>query len=214
MRVNKKRIKELLKLSGLKQKEAAEKIGVSSQTFNNWMHRSVFPDIKALKRLAALLNTSIENLKLSNEQFDTFDKKNNPIIHHKNYTPIYTDIATQNSLDFWLNENTVTPTDYAYIPGLKSDFILPFYGTGIEPILTNGDWIALRRITDYNFFNYGEIHLIITQEQVLLRTIHKGLKKGIFVLKAADDVNNEIEIPEQAIKAIFIVATIIKRLIL
>lgn len=202
-------------MRGLKQKDAALRIGVSTQTFNNWMFREVFPDFDYLQKLAEVLNTT------TNELIDN-KEATEPLLNYKNKSsnnssdriPLYTEEPSTNRLNFWTDETTEDPKDFIIIPGLKADFIFVYYGSGMEPSISNGDWIALRRINDYSFFNFGEIHLIITEEQVLVRTIRKGNKKGTLLLTSENDFIDNIEIPTKSIRAIFIIVTIIKRVVL
>ncbi len=215
MNIKHKRIKDLLRINSLKQKDAAELLGVTAQTFNNWMFRKVFPDYEQLKKLAKILKVDADELidarEAKDPKADYFSAAKSGAF---DTIPFYTNEINSDRIEFWKNETIEEPKDFIHLPGLKADFIFPFYGSGMEPIIKNGDWVALRRITDFSFFNFGQIHLIITKEQAIIRSIRKGPKKNTLLLTAENSFNDEIEINTKSIEALFIVVTVIKRIVL
>ncbi len=215
MKIKKEYIKSLIKRKSLKQKEVALKIGVSSQDWNNWMFRGVFPHYDKLQKLATLLDVEAADLIIEsvfNEPNHIY--KNGTSLPLTESIPFY-DISVQSALSILSDHNSdSTPNDYIYIPGLSADFIFVYYGKEMEPILSNGDLIALRRITDSSFFNYGNIYLISTKEQVIIRYIKSSEKSDHIILSAHDEKSDDIEIPIKKLKSVYAVVTTIKRQII
>lgn len=50
------RLREVIKQSGIPQKEIAKKIGVSAQTVSKYMKKDVFPALDTLAKLCVLLD--------------------------------------------------------------------------------------------------------------------------------------------------------------
>lgn len=50
------RLREVIKQSGIPQKEIAKKIGVSAQTVSKYMKKDVFPALDTLAKLCTLLD--------------------------------------------------------------------------------------------------------------------------------------------------------------
>lgn len=68
------RIKELRKKNNLTQKQLAEKVHVSSQVVSNWERGYTIPDSEDVKKLAEILNCSIDYLLGRDKNPDTSSK--------------------------------------------------------------------------------------------------------------------------------------------
>ncbi len=211
MRINKKLIKELVRKKSFKQKEIAVKIGVNPQDWNNWMFRGIFPHYNKLEILADILDINVNSLLEPDVSEPTSNYIAPVAIKPEEFIPFY-DIEAQTDIShFWTDESSLAPKDYVYLPGLKANFVFPFYGKGMEPNLSNGNWLALRRINDLSFFNYGNLHLIVTKEQLIVRFIKKSEMEGHIILSTQNNSDDEISLPKKSVKALFMVVTIIKR---
>ncbi len=62
MEATKKRICELIKKKGLKDKTIAEKMGITPQAVNKWRHKGTFLVIENLYILSGLLGVSMDEL--------------------------------------------------------------------------------------------------------------------------------------------------------
>lgn len=212
MKIKKAYIKNLIKLKSLKQKEIAGMIGVSSQDWNNWMFRGVFPHYNKLEELAQILEVDAGDLTTDNiftEPQSTY--KNSPQLHIDDAVP-YFDLDSNDIFQLLNGKvNQFTPSDYTYIPGLAADFIITYFGKDMGPLITSGDLMAIRKITDHSFFNYGNLYLVATEEQIIVRYLNRGTKKNTVTLTSINTEYNPIEIPVKKLKSIYIVVTTIKR---
>ena len=212
MKIDKKLIKLLIKKKSLKQKDVAAQLEVSQQDFNNWMFRGVIPHYDKLNQLAEILETDVNELY-------TADNSSEPLqLYGKKHTFSPEDLIPFYELDqhvrlsaIWKNDGSLEPKDYVYIPGLKVDFFMTYYGSGMEPKLENGDWIALRKVSDLTHFNFGCIHLLSTKEQTIIRTLSKGDTEENIKLSAENKKIDAILISKESIKGLYIVDSIIKR---
>lgn len=98
----------------------------------------------------------------------------------------------------------VNPDDLVFIPNnIDADFLLTYYGNAMAPIISNGDKVAYKMIKDWSFFNYGLKHMIITEEQVLLRYLKKSQTEGNVLLVSENSDFENIELPIKSIKKIY-----------
>ncbi len=212
MKIDKEKIRHLVRKNSFKQKEVAIKIGVAPQDWNNWMYRGVFPHYEKIEELAQVLCVNVSEILAENEFQEPIlfykNKKTNPV---KEIIPFYNFNNQKDLNNFWNDETTSEPEDHIYLPGLKASFILPFFGKGMDPTLNNGDWIALRRIHDTSFYNYGSIHLIITEEQVIMRYLKPSTLKKHILLVAENELYDSINLPIKAVKSVFILVATLKR---
>jgi transcriptional regulator with XRE-family HTH domain len=212
MKINKELIKLLIKKKSLKQKDVALQLEVSPQDFNNWMFRGIFPHYNKLEKLAEILETEITELHIENnisEPFNLYGKKLS--FTPEELIPFYELDQHVRLSAIWNDDGSLEPKDFVYMPGLNANFMMTYYGSGMEPQLENGDWIALRKVSDLSFFNYGSLHVVATKEQIIVRTLKKGENERSVKLSANKKSIDEIDLPKKAIKALYVVVSIIKR---
>jgi len=186
----------------MKQIEVAKKIGVSTQVWNNWMYRSTIPHYDKIEELAKILEVSPASLVVENivEPFPTY--KNGHQSSATGTIPFF-DADNISILELLQGTKNISEAnDFAYIPGMSADLIIPYFGKEMTPHLTNGDLIVLREIRDRSFFNFGNLYLITTTEQVIPRYIQASNKKGYIKLSTGKMEDNNIEISLKLIKSI------------
>ena len=212
MKINKDLIKLLIKKKSMKQKDVAAMIGVSPQDFNNWMFRGIFPHYNKLEELAKILDADVTTLYTDSDALDPVGIYGKKIgFTPDDLVPFY-EIDPHIGLSaLWSDSNANQPKDYVYIPGLNADFVFPYYGKGMAPQLESGDAIALRKVSDLSFFNYGNLHAIATKEQVIVRYLNKSEHKQMIRLSTQNEDIDDIELPQSSVKALFSVVSIIKR---
>lgn len=131
----------------------------------------------------------------------------------KDKIPYYELNLTSSDLKF--SENGLVekhdPLEYICIPKtIDADLFLMCFGNAMSPLINNGDKIALKHIKDWSFFNYGLKHMIVTEEQVLVRYLRKSNTEGNILLVAENSDFEDIELPIKSIKQIFQVRYICK----
>ena len=76
---------------------------------------------------------------------------------------------------------------------------------------SSGDLIALRKVSDTTFYIYGNIYLIGTDNQILLRYVKPGSKPHSINLMTENPKWDPIELPYKSIRSAHLVVSIIKR---
>jgi transcriptional regulator with XRE-family HTH domain len=215
MKIKREFIQELIKRKSLKQKDVAEMLGLSQQEFNNCLHRRIITDMTITRKLADILEVDISEILVPfdlNESSQPYFKKKD--IDPKNFIPFH-DINQQIDLFNLAAENgSYQPKDYVYLPGVSADLVFSYFGKGMSPQIENGDWLAIRRINDFSFFNYGSLYFVVTKELVIVRTLRKSSNEKTILLISSQDFNDPIELPISSIKALYAITAIIKRNIL
>lgn len=217
MKVDKDRIKELIRKKSLKQKEVAEAIGTTQQNWNNWMFRSIFPQHKMLEQVAEILEVNVSELYASKNKSDEplAIYKNQIRVSNDEIIPLY-DLDLKSEVVQFLTgkSTTILPKDHLHIPGLKADFFFTYYGKGMTPEIDNGDLVAVRRITDFDLLQYGNPHLVVTSDQTFVRNLKSSDKTGHYKLCSSKDNQEESLIGRSSIKALFMVMSVIRRFVI
>ncbi|MCC7453041.1 MAG: hypothetical protein IT222_02655 [Crocinitomix sp.] len=215
MKIKREFIQELIKRKSLKQKDVAALLGLNQQDFNNSLHRRIIADYKIIEKLAVILEVDVADI-LEKEDFREpnsgyFKRKD---LDQKNFIPFH-DINQHIDMFDLTSDIGVHPAkDYVYLPGVSADLVFSYFGNGMSPQIENGDWLAIRRIHDFSFFNYGSLYFVVTKEFVLVRTLRKSTHANKILLISSQDFNDPIELPISSIKALYVVSAIIKRNIL
>lgn len=125
--------------------------------------------------------------------------------------PFYDIDVSAGSIAFF-SDNLEEPDYYINMPDFSDcDFIVPVYGYSMKPIINNGDKIACKEIQERSFFNYGEVYLVVTDEQRMVKRLRKAKEEGYITLSSHNEDYDDIEIPVNKILKLFIVKGIIKR---
>lgn len=124
-------------------------------------------------------------------------------------TPIYDiDVTCGNEIRDFRDEDII---GYINIPSIRKDSKIVFAtGDSMFPKITDGDRIVIREIESWDYFNYGQMYLILTPEYRMLKYIRKHPKsKDMIVLKSENSNYDDIELKMSEIVKLFIVENIL-----
>ncbi len=83
-------------------------------------------------------------------------------------------------------------------------------GDSMEPHIHDGDWIAVREVTNLNVLYYGQVYLVITNEYRLLKYLRRDADEQHYVILRSDNKNyDDIRLPKADIRHLFIVENIL-----
>lgn len=95
------------------------------------------------------------------------------------------------------------PDDWFDIPkSVDADIAFPTYGHSMSPVITNGDRVAYKFITDWSFFNYGMKYMIVTEEQRMVKYLRKHDKEGYILLESENPEYDPIDMPISSVRNI------------
>ena len=151
-------VKEIRKQLSLTQRQLAEKCGVKERTVQKWEAGGIIPAATQL-----LLESFI-----SEHETNTSSQ---PVTSFKNGVPYY-NVDFVGGFDIVLNDQTVNPDYLIDFPLYnKATCWCNITGHSMEPEITHGDIIALRKIDDWRFLPFGEVYAIVTKND--MRTVKR-----------------------------------------
>lgn len=96
----------------------------------------------------------------------------------------YFDVDFIAGFDIVLNNHTVTPAYYIdFKPYNKADYWVNVTGHSMDPLISHGDIIAIKKLNDWKtYYLPGEIYAIVTDEFRTIKKIRKGDNEGEVLL--------------------------------
>lgn len=207
------RIDELLDYLQISQLEFANSLNVSTGAITNWKRRDLGINVinKIVKKYPQISRewlitgegsplTSVravdklfqptgnpEHDKRMSKVAETIYNSQQPV---KSYdarvgVPFY-DVEFQLGYDLMVNDQTTNPTFMIDFPPYnRCDAWCRAHGNSMHPTISNGDYIALKRIEDFRFLISGDIYAIVTTND--LRTIKRVNDNGDTLTLIADN---------------------------
>lgn len=126
-------------------------------------------------------------------------------------TPIYNLDATcgndGRSIDF-LQEYII---GYVNMPNVsKSASLIRANGDSMTPAINDGDFIAVREVTDFDDIFYGQIYLVITAQNRMVKYVRRNAgDESRVILRSANKDYDDIIMPKSRILKMFIVENIL-----
>jgi len=179
---------ELLKehADGMSQAEVATLLDATQPTISRIRQGTILPPENVVRNILVHWNTDIsEEVSQARKEGSRVSNRGNrsPKISMSSGVPYY-DVDFVGGFDVLINDQTVNP-DYLidFKPFEKATCWCNITGHSMEPEITHGDIIALRRIEDWSYLPYGEIYAIVTRND--MRTVKRlgpGPTKDSFML--------------------------------
>lgn len=84
-------------------------------------------------------------------------------------------------------------------------------GDSMTPLITSGDRIVVRKIESWDYFNYGQVYVIITNGYRFIKRIrkHPTNPENFILLRSENKEYDDIDLPKQEIVHLFIVENIL-----
>lgn len=213
MRVNGMVFSGLMLEKNIKQEQLAEMIGTKQPNISSWIQRNSIPN-KWIGKLKEIFGNDLEKCFFTEEDLmleelnESIESQNSQI---KELIPYYSvDVLAGNSESFEQILKSA-PTDYYQLPSSSSDMVVDVYGDSMVDRIYSGDKIAISKLNDMSFFNFGAVHVIVTKEQRLLKYLKKHEDNSMLNLVSQNDFYDTIEIPKKSIVEIWIVDEILRK---
>jgi len=194
-------LKEALRRSLITQAEAAERLGISRQTLVNYTGKAELSEdfVQNVKEnLGIDLNSSETIGRMIKEPPPKWSE---PTLRK---IPFYAIDVSAGDISFYQDFNE-SPAYYIDLPGFNDcDLAMPVYGDSMYPKIKNGDIVLLKKINDHSIISYGEIYLVITAENRLLKYVRKHSDKSMITLLSENERFDEIEVERDKVKHLFI----------
>lgn len=204
------RIKELIENKGITPYIVSAKTGVSQSTLSRILNdNSKKLNIENTKILAEYFNVSEEWLTTgegTKERFDEDSDKKNVVVDG---IPIYDTDFMAGSVNVFENEK-IEIIGHLNLPELKgTEQIIRAKGDSMIGVIDDRDFIGIKRINDFSFFNYGSPYAIVTSDYRLLKFIRKSENPDNIILRSSNPEYDDIELPKSKILELYIITAVL-----
>lgn len=200
-----------------KDKDFADFLGISVQTYSNWKARNMF-DIDLIYKKCEFLNTdwlltgkgpmvkeNPNHLNFVNEPQEVYLSDNNiPLVN-------VTAIGGFGNSNFSIEHKDVK--DYYVIPKFQHkhvDFMIEVEGSSMYPKYNSGDVVACRVINEKKFIQWNKTHVVATKDQgLIIKRINKGNDSSLTMVSDNKDYA-PFEVPYEEIDGIALVVGVIR----
>ena len=90
------------------------------------------------------------------------------------------------------------------------NYIVKVSGDSMSPVINNGDMLAIREVKNLNLIFWGQIYVVLLDDYRMVKYIRKHNNPEFVILKSANKDYDDIEIPRDEIRALFVVENIIR----
>ena len=215
------RIKELIKEMGISQNEFASRIGTDCSNFSKQINGK-------LAITSVLTNKIIVELGISKEWLIEGKGEKRKSIQTSNSktitlpSNIIRDTANEGAKVYDIDV-TAGPSGRSLIfsseqiigsinvPFINPEnYIVKVSGDSMAPVINNGDMLAIREIKNLNFIFWGQIYVVLLDDYRMVKYVRKHENPDLVILKRANKDYDDIEIPRDEIRALFVVENIIR----
>ena len=176
-----------------------------------------FPDLNSDWLLTGRGSMLKNNEPESVDNKEDIEEKELPEVNYEYKGAPYYNVDFIGGFDLVLNDQTNNPDYYINFPPYNKEGVVwcNITGHSMEPELNNGDFIALKEMTDpIEYLPYGEIYGIITDNYRTVKRIRMSERKGFVRLIPTNKSPEygEQEIPISMIRKVFAVLGSMHRL--
>ena len=84
-------------------------------------------------------------------------------------------------------------------------------GVSMQPLIYSGDRIVIRKIESWDYFNYGQVYLIITNEYRLIKRVRRHPKdeENLILLRSENKEYDDIDLPKKEILYLYLVENVL-----
>lgn len=213
------RIRELIKEMNISQNEFADRIKIDRSNFSKHINGK-------LPISDSLLNKIVVSLGISKEWLNSGEGEKYYMAAHRQTISLPTNIIHTNgqrgakvydidvtagpigrSLIF-STENLIGSIDVPFINNENS--IVRVSGDSMQPVICNGDMVAIREVKNPNLIFWGQIYVVLLDDYRMVKYIRKHTDRDMVILRSANPEYDDIEIHKSEIRDLFIVENIIR----
>ena len=97
------------------------------------------------------------------------------------------------------------------MPGMDSECrVVRVSGDSMAPIINNGDYIAVREVSDTSIIYWGQIYVVLLDDYRMVKYLRRHPDDSKVVLRSANPAYDDIDVPKSAIRGLFFVNKIVK----
>ena len=97
------------------------------------------------------------------------------------------------------------------MPGVERDCrVVRVSGDSMQPVISNGDYIAVREVNDLSIIYWGQIYVVLLDDYRMVKYLRRHPDDSMVVLRSANPAYDDIDVPKTAIRGLFFVSKIVK----
>ena len=187
------------------QQDFVERIGSDKSTVSQILNGRLQSNKQFVCKVSEAFNVISENW-LIDGVGEMLKSTSEPTINHNASGVPYYDVDFIGGYDLVINDKTTIPAYYIDFQQYnKADHWVNITGHSMEPLISHGDMIAIRRLEDWRTYLLpGEIYVIVTEEYRTVKKVRTS-KKGddYFRLVPLNDEFDEQDIPKSIIDKVY-----------
>lgn len=192
--------KSILKVT---QAELAYKIGVTPGYIGQIESKSLSIPDNILDKIKLKFNLDTEQYK----SYNTSNKINTTAIK------FYDIPVTGGDIDVFDDLQNEEPSFSLYSDDYKGcEYGFRVHGDSMHPIISSGDYVIIKEITEKDLIIYGEIYLIFTTDQRIVKRLSKSKTESDVLCVSENNKYDSFPLAKKRIKRLFAIKGVIKRL--
>lgn len=197
------RLEQYLEIDGSTTNSFANQIGIDPGNLRKMLAGKQKITDKTLRKIANAQGLNFEWLKYGEGEMYA-DNEPTPEISYTNGVP-YFDVDFKLGFDEMEHPGAPNPEYLIKMPGYeKATMWCNVSGHSMEPEISNGDIIALKRIEDFSFLPFGDVYGIITTNGMrTIKRLGRSVREGFYRLIPTNKDYDEQEIPIKSIAVVY-----------
>lgn len=204
------RIRYLMSENGMKQNAFAARIGTDVSNFSKSLNGKLPISDALLNKIVVALG--ISKLWLAEGEGVPYSKLTAPdalTVKHLSEggaIPIYDIDVTAGGLSREMMFADDRVVGHVSVPGINRNCkIVKVSGDSMQPVISNGDYIAVQEVTDSSIIYWGQIYVVLLDDYRMVKYLRRNADSTMVTLRSANPAYDDIDLPRSAIRSLFFV---------
>ena len=204
------RIRYLMSENGMKQNAFAARIGTDVSNFSKSLNGKLPISDALLNKIVVALG--ISKLWLAEGEGVPYSKPTAPDALTVNHLseggaiPIYDIDVTAGGLSREMMFADDRVVGHVSVPGINRNCkIVKVSGDSMQPVISNGDYIAVQEVTDSSIIYWGQIYVVLLDDYRMVKYLRRNADSPLVTLRSANPAYDDIDLPRSAIRSLFFV---------
>lgn len=213
------RIKYLINEESLTQNQFADYIGIDPSNLSKHLNGKLPINDSLINKIVVNIGVSKDWLKNGNdlpysknagEISPRITVAKDIVLSNVKGTPVYDVDVTAGPLErssMFTQENLVGLIN---LPSISTDCrIVRVSGDSMNPVIMNGDLLAVKEITNQDLIFWGQIYVLLLEDYRMVKYVRKHDDPNLVILRSENPNYDDMEVSRQDIKEMMIVRNII-----
>ncbi|MCM1292503.1 MAG: helix-turn-helix domain-containing protein [Bacteroides sp.] len=215
------RIKFLIKKMGVSQSAFAKKLGMDPANISKHLNGHISISQGLLNRISADLGVSKQWL--INGVGLPFDKVAEPHVVEEmgqeivansqprpELTPVYDIDVTAGAVSLERDLTSERVIGYVDLPDVRpGGMLVRVYGDSMSPTISDGAFVAIRRITDPDCIFWGQIYVVVLDDFRVVKFLRRHPDPDMVILRSDNPRYDDMEVRRDKIRGIYLVESIL-----